>query len=75
MSTIKQRALTMRNAINDVELAMSCDAILRTPELFETASDEVLIKIPLGVLRQLARAYPALNNIANDPAYNFQEFK
>lgn len=72
--SIRKRAHTMRLAINDVELALSCDAILRTPELFETASDEVMVKVPLGVLRQIARSYPALNAIANDPQYDFVEF-
>lgn len=59
----------MRDAINDVELALSeleIDAVVR---LFETAGDSVMVKVPLGALRQLGRCYPTLNRIINDPSF------
>ncbi len=69
MSLDRSQHLQMRNAINDVELALNgleIDSIVR---LFETADDSVMVKLPLGALRQLARCYPALNRIINDPAF------
>jgi hypothetical protein len=59
----------MRDAINDVELALNgleIDSVIR---LLETADDSVMVKVPLGALRQLGRCYPTLNRIINDPAF------
>ena len=59
----------MRDAINDVELALNGLEIDSVVRLFETADDSVMVKVPLGALRQLARSYPELNRIINDPAF------
>jgi hypothetical protein len=59
----------MRNAINDVELALNGLEIDSVARLFEKADDSVMVKVPLGALRQLARCYPTLNRIINDPAF------
>ena len=59
----------MRDAINDVELALNGLEIDRIERLFEGADDSVMVKVPLGALRQLAWCYPALNRIINDPAF------
>jgi hypothetical protein len=59
----------MRDAINNVELALNglqIDSLIRR---WEGADDSVQVKIPLGELRQLARCYPELNRIINDPAF------
>ncbi|MGF6434361.1 hypothetical protein [Bradyrhizobium elkanii] len=48
------------------------DAIARR---FETADDSVVVKVPLGALRQLARSYPELNRIINDPAFERPEWE
>ena len=59
----------MRDAIDAVELAMNgleIDSIVR---LFEGAADSVMVKLPLGALRQLGGCYPELNRIINDPAF------
>lgn len=60
----------MRDAINDVELALNGLEIDSVVHLFETADDSVMVKLPLGALRQLARCYPTLNYIINDPDFN-----
>lgn len=65
----KSQHLQMRNAINDVELALNGLEIDSVVRLFETADDSVMVKVPLGALRQLGRCYPALNRIINDPAF------
>lgn len=59
----------MRNAINDVELALNGLEIDSIARLFEGAHDSVMVKVPLGALRQLVRCYPTLNRIINDPAF------
>ena len=59
----------MRDAINDVELALNGLEINSVVRLFENAHDSVMVKLPLGALRQLARCYPTLNRIINDPAF------
>lgn len=59
----------MRDAINDVELALNGLEIDSIARLFESAHDSVMVKVPLGALRQLARCYPTLNRIINDPAF------
>lgn len=59
----------MRDAINDVELALNGLEIDSVVRLFETADDSVMVKVPLGALRQLGRCYPVLNRIINDPAF------
>ena len=58
----------MRDAINDVELALNGLEIDSIARLFEGSHDSVMVKVPLGALRQLANCYPALNRIMNDPA-------
>lgn len=62
----------MRNAINDVELALNGLEIDSIARLFEKADDSVMVKVPLGALRQLARCYPTLNRIINDPAFEVE---
>ena len=59
----------MRDAINDIELALGCLKIDSIVRLFETSEDSVMVKVPLGALRQLGRCYPTLNRIINDPAF------
>lgn len=59
----------MREAINAVELALNgleIDAVMRQ---WEGAADSVMVKLPLGALRQLGRCYPELNRIINDPVF------
>ncbi len=59
----------MRDAINDVELALNGLEIDSVARRWEGAHDSVMVKLPLGALRQLARCYPELNRIINDPAF------
>jgi hypothetical protein len=59
----------MRDAINDVELALNGLEIDSVVRLWENAHDSVMVKLPLGALRQLARCYPAVNRIINDPSF------
>ncbi len=59
----------MRDAINDVELALNGLEIDDIADRFEFAEDSVMVKVPLGALRQLARCFPELNRIINDPAF------
>jgi hypothetical protein len=59
----------MRDAINDVELALNGLEIDSIARLFEGADDSMMVKVPLGALRQLARSYPELNRIINEPAF------
>lgn len=59
----------MRDAINAVELALNGLEIDSVVRLFDNASDSVMVKVPLGALRQLARSYPELNRIINDPRF------
>ncbi len=66
----RSQHVQMRDAINDVELALNGLEIDSIARLFEDAHDSVMVKVPLGALRQLARCYPALNRIMNDPAFN-----
>jgi len=66
---MKSQHQQMRDAINDVELALNGLEIDSVVRLFKTADDSVMVKLPLSALRQLARCYPALNRIINDPAF------
>lgn len=59
----------MRDAINDVELALNGLEIDSVVRLFEAADDSVMVKVPLGALRRLARCYPELNRIINDDTF------
>ena len=59
----------MRDAINDVELALNGLEIDSVARRWEGAHDSVMVKLPLGALRQLARCYPELNRIINDSAF------
>ena len=62
--------LEYRLAINDVEIALNgleIDALMRR---WEAADDSVMVKVPLGALRQLGRCFPALNAIVNHPQFN-----
>ncbi|MGF6434302.1 hypothetical protein [Bradyrhizobium elkanii] len=56
----------MRDAINDVELALNNLEIDSVVRLFENSDDSVMVKVPLGALRRLASCYPELNRIIND---------
>jgi hypothetical protein len=60
----------MRDAIDAVELALNGLEIDSVARRWEGAHDSVMVKLPLGALRQLARCYPELNRIINDPAFN-----
>lgn len=51
----------MREAINAVELALNGLEIDDVVRRFEGAADSVMVKLPLGALRQLGRCYPELN--------------
>lgn len=62
----------MRMAINDVELALNNLEIDDLVTQWEGADDSVMVKVQLGALRRLARSYPLLNRIINDP--NFETF-
>lgn len=59
----------MSLAINDAELAIG--NIVDKVKLFDDidANDDVIIKLPLKVLRQIANCYPTLNAIVNDPSF------
>jgi hypothetical protein len=59
----------MRDAIDAVELALNGLEIDSVTRLLEGADDSVMVKVPLGALRQLARCYPELNRIINDPDF------
>lgn len=59
----------MRDAINDIELALNNLEIDSIARLFEGAHDSVMVNVPLGALRRLANCYPTLNRIINDPAF------
>lgn len=59
----------MRDAINDVELALNGLEIGAVVRQWEGAHDSVMVKLPLGALRQLGRCYPELNRIINDPKF------
>ena len=65
----RTRHQQMRDAINDVELALNGLEIDSVARLFDGAKDSVMVKFPLGAVRQLARCYPELNRIINDPAF------
>jgi hypothetical protein len=54
----------MKLAINDAELAIG--EVVELAEKFAGASDEILIKVPLHIIRQLANCYPALNALMNE---------
>lgn len=66
---MRSQHLQMRDAINAVELALNGLEIDSVVKQFEGASDSVMVKMPLGALRQLGRCYPELNRIINDPAF------
>lgn len=66
---MKSQHLQMRDAINDVELALNGMQINSVAELFENAHDSVMVKFPLVQVRQLAKCYAELNRIINDPAF------
>ena len=70
MSDLRRKAIQMRNAINDVELALSGMEIDSVARLWEDAHDSVMVKLPLGAIRQLANCYPALNHIMNTAEFN-----
>lgn len=63
----------MRDAIDAVELALNGLEIDSVVRLFEGADDSIMVKVPLGALRQLGRCYPELNRIINDPAFEVQQ--
>ena len=59
----------MRDAINDIELALNALQVDDIVDAWDGAMDTVKVKVPLGALRRLARCYPELNRIINDPAF------
>lgn len=63
----------MRDAIDAVELALNGLEIDSVTRLLEGAADSVMVKVPLGALRQLARCYPELNRIINDPSFEREQ--
>jgi hypothetical protein len=65
----RSQHLQMRDAINDVELALNGLAVDDLVKAWDGASNDVTIKVRLGDIRRLARCYPALNRIINDPAF------
>ena len=65
----KDRFYQMSLACNDAELAIG--NVMHKVRLFENATNEsLMVLVPLKDLRQLARCYPALNAIVNDPKFN-----
>lgn len=69
LSVLRSRYSEMRNAINDVELALNGLEIDDVVRRFEGADDTVMVKLPLGALRQLGSCYPELNRIINAPEF------
>ena len=67
----KSRLHQMSLACNDAELAIG--NVMDTVKLFEGSTEAAMIKVPLAVLRQLARCYPALNAVVNDPEFTCKE--
>lgn len=65
----KSKHHQMRDAINDVELALNALEVDDIVRRFEGADGSIVIKVPLEPLRRLAKAYPELNRIINDPAF------
>jgi hypothetical protein len=65
----KSQHMQMRDAINDVELALNNLEIDSITRLLESADNSVMVKVQLGALRRLADCYPELNRIINDPAF------
>jgi hypothetical protein len=65
----KSQHMQMRDAINDVELALNNLEIDSITRLLEGADNSVMVKVPLGALRRLSDCYPELNRIINDPAF------
>lgn len=61
----------MSLTINDAEYAIG--NINDIVNLFKNADGEIIVKIRLGHLRQLANCYPALNKIVNDPDFTCKE--
>lgn len=70
---MRSRYQQMRDAINDVELALNGLEIDSIDRLFETADNSVMVKVPLGALRRLAKCYLELNRIINDPSFETQK--
>jgi len=70
MTDLLRKAMQMRDAINDVELALAGLEIDTIARRWEDAHDSVMIKVPLGAIRQLANSYPALNYIMNTAEFN-----
>jgi hypothetical protein len=66
---MKSQHLQMRDAINDVELALNGLEINYLVEKWEGADSDIMIKVSLGDLRQLANCYAELNRIINDPSF------
>lgn len=59
----------MREAINAIELALNALQIDDIVDAWDGAMDTVKIRVPLGALRRLAKCYPELNRIINDPNF------
>lgn len=65
----KSQHLQMRDAINDIELALNALEIDSVVTMLDGAHDSVMVKVPLGALRRVAHCYPTLNRIINDPTF------
>lgn len=63
----------MRDAINDIELALNNLEIDALVKKWEGASDAARIIVSLGALRRLGACYPELNQIINDPAFEVRD--
>ncbi len=72
--TVSRKAIDMRNAINDVELALAGLEIDDMVDAWEGAMNTTKLKVSLGALRQLRNSYPALNRIMNEAEYNPDQF-
>ena len=81
--TLKEKAMRMRNAINDIELALNAegmDALVAWPDLWkgDARPDLALslrVNISAGTAYQLAAAYRELNTIINSDEFSPQHFQ
>jgi hypothetical protein len=77
--TLKEKARRMRNAIEDIELALNgADALLDWPDIWEGdgRSEHITAELRLTGMAvcRISEAYRELNKIANDPAFAHAEF-
>jgi hypothetical protein len=70
--SLQQKALEMRNAIDDMEIALSAlGGLADVARLWCDAQDDLRIKVKMtvGNVRQIRNAYDELNRIINLPEY------